>query len=82
MVSAGLKEVLRVAIEDVGVCLARIFDLVDRSFRRSLCGNKTGREGQESGILETEKKRCVESSPPRVKYVGAMLARILKSVAK
>ena len=61
------------AIEDVGVCLARIFDLVERSFRRSLCGNRTGRDGQESGIFDTEKKRCVDSSPPRVKYVGAIL---------
>ena len=73
--SAGLKEVLRLAIELVGVCLARILLLVDRSFRLSRCGSRTGREGQESGIFDTEKKRWVESSPPRVKYVGALLAR-------
>lgn len=67
MVSAGLNEVLRDAIEDVGVCLDRIRDLVDRNFLRSLCGRMVGIEGHDSGIFETEKKRWVEPSPPREK---------------
>lgn len=65
--SAGLIEVLREAIEDVGVCIDRIFDLVDRNFRRSRCGRMTGIDGHDSGIFETEKKRWVEPSPPREK---------------
>ena len=64
--SAGLNEVLREAIEDVGVCMERILDLVERIFRRKRCGRMTGIDGHDIGILETEKKRCVEeSSPPR-----------------
>ena len=65
--SAGLIEVLREAIEEVGVCIERILDLVDRNFRRRRCGKMTGIDGHDSGIFETEKKRCVESSPPREK---------------
>ena len=72
MVSEGLSEVLRDAIEDVGVCLDRIRDLVDRNFRRSLCGRMTGIEGHDSGILEMEKKRCVDSSPEKEKYLVGM----------
>ena len=53
---------MRVAIEDVGVCIDRIFDLVDRNFRRKRCGSKTGIEGHDSGNFDTEKKRWVE--PP------------------
>ena len=79
-VCAPVKEVLRLAIEDVGECLERTFERVERSFRRNRCGSKTGKDGQESGIFDTEKKRCVESSPPREKYVGAILAGILKMV--
>lgn len=63
MVSDGLSEVLRDAIEDVGVCIDRIRDLVDRNFRRSRCGRMCGIEGHASGIFEIEKKRCVDSSP-------------------
>ena len=59
---------LREAIEDVGVCMERIFDLVDRNFRRSRWGRMTGIEGHDNrGIFETEKKRWVEPSPPREK---------------
>jgi len=64
-----LNEVLSDASDDVGVCRARILDLVDRNFRRILCGSMTGIEGHEKGSFETEKKRSVESSPPaREKY--------------
>ena len=74
--SAGFREVLRFAIEEVGVCMDRILDFVDRNRRRMRCGTMTGKEGHESGSgsLETEKKRWVESSPPREKYrVGIAL---------
>jgi hypothetical protein len=60
-------EVLRDAIEDVGLCIDRIFDLVERNRRRSRCGTSTGREGHASGSLTTEKKRWVESSPTKEK---------------
>lgn len=72
MVSAGFNEVLREAIEEVGDCRDRIFDLVDRKRRRNRCGTMTGIEGQESGSLATEKKRCVDSLPGREKYRGDM----------
>ena len=65
--SEGRNEVFREAIEEVGACIDRIRDLVERNFRRIRCGRMTGIEGHESGILETEKKRWVESSPPREK---------------
>ena len=58
---------LREAIEEVGVCIDRIFDLVDRKRRRIRCGRRTGIEGHDSGSLETEKKRWVESSPAKEK---------------
>ena len=61
MVSDGSREVLRDAIEDVGDCIERIFDLVDRSFRRSRCGSLRDIEGHENGNLGTVKKRCVEA---------------------
>jgi hypothetical protein len=71
-VSAGFNEVLREAIEEVGVCMDRIFDRVERKRRRMRCGTMTGMEGHDSGNLETEKKRWVESSPPREKYCVGM----------
>lgn len=71
--SAGFSEVLRDAIEEVGVCMDRIFDLVDRNRRRMRCGTITGMEGHDSGNFATEKKRWVESSPPREKYRVVML---------
>ena len=57
MVSAGLNEVFRLAIEDVGVCLDRILDLVERNFRRRRCGRIVGIEGHERGSFAAEKKR-------------------------
>ena len=66
--SAGLREVLRVAIEEVGVCRERILDRVERKRRRIRCGTRMGMEGHDSGSFATEKKRWVESSPPREKY--------------
>ena len=67
--SAGFSEVLREAIEEVGVCIERIFDLVERNRRRIRCGTMTGSDGHASGSLDTEKNRWVElvSSPPREK---------------
>lgn len=65
--SAGFIEVLRDDIEEVGVCIDRIFDRVLRKRRRILCGTSTGREGHASGSFATEKKRCVDSSPAKVK---------------
>lgn len=70
--SAGFSEVLRDAIEEVGVCMDRIFDRVERKRRRMRWGTMTGMEGHDSGNLETEKKRWVESSPPREKYCVGM----------
>jgi hypothetical protein len=67
MVSEGLKEVLREAMLDVGVCRDRILERVERNFRRMRCGRMTGSVGHESGMRETEKKRWIESSPPREK---------------
>jgi len=64
-VSAGLKEVLRPAMEEVGACLLRIFDRVERSFRRMRWGRMVGIDGQERGRFDFVKKRCVESSPRR-----------------
>lgn len=58
---------LRDAIEEVGVCMERIFDRVDRNRRRMRCGTSTGKEGHDSGSFETEKKRCVDSSPEKEK---------------
>ena len=71
--SAGFSDVLRVAIEEVGACIDRIFDRVERNRRRMRCGTRMCIEGHESGSLETEKKRWVESSPPREKYCVGML---------
>ena len=72
--SAGFNEVLREDMVDVGVCMDRILDRVDRNRRRMRCGTRMCIEGHDSGILETEKKRWVESSPPREKYwVGMSL---------
>lgn len=56
-VSAGLKEVWREVMEDVGDCLLRIFDLVDLNFLRNLCGRIVGRVGHEIGNLLFVKKR-------------------------
>lgn len=67
MVSAGSKEVFSDAIEEVGVWRDRILDLVERNFRRNLCGRMVGREGHASGSFDLEKNRWVESSPPREK---------------
>ena len=61
MVSAGFMEVFSVAIVEVGVCIDRILDLVDRNRRRKRCSTMTGNEGHASGSFDTEKKRCVPS---------------------
>ena len=63
---------LRVAIEEVGVCRERILDRVERKRRRMRWGTMAGMEGHDSGSLATEKKRWVESSPPREKYCVGM----------
>ncbi len=56
------------AMEDVGVCIDRMCDRVDRIFRRIRWGMMTGIDGRhDSGILAMEKKRWVESSPPKEK---------------
>ena len=70
--SAGFSDVLRDAIVEVGVCMDRILDRVDRKRRRMRCGTRMGIEGHDSGIFEIEKKRWVESSPPREKYCTGM----------
>ena len=65
--SAGFIEVSRDAIEEVGVCIERILDRVERHRRRMRCGRTAGIEGQARGSLGTEKNRWVESSPAREK---------------
>lgn len=65
--SAGLKLVFKLDIEEVGVCRERIFDFVERNFRRRRWGRIVGIEGKESGSFDLVKKRWVESSPPREK---------------
>lgn len=57
--SAGLKLVLRFAMELVGVCRDRILDRVERSFRRKRPGRRIGIEGHVKGILEVAKKRSL-----------------------
>lgn len=65
--SAGLKEVFREEMEEVGVCRDRILERVERNFRLNLCGRMTGKEGHERGNLLLVKNRWEASSPPREK---------------
>lgn len=65
-------EVLSDAMEEVGVCMERMRERVERNLRRIRCGRRMWTEGHEKGSLETEKKRWVESSPPREKYWVSM----------
>ena len=59
-------------IDDDGACRARILDLVERNFLRRRCGITLERPGTDMGSFDLLKKRCVESSPAREKYVVAM----------
>lgn len=65
---------------DEGVCLARIFDLVDRNLRRSLCGRMVGSVGHDSGIFDRVKKRCVLDPSFKEAYWEDM-AMFVRSVA-
>lgn len=49
--SAGLKDVWRFVIEDVGVTLLRNLERVDLNLRRIRCGRRDGIEGQAKGYL-------------------------------
>ena len=56
-------------MDEVGVCLLRIFERVLRNLRRRRCGSMVGRDGRN---LLRVKKRCVDSlssAPPRAKYL-------------
>ena len=44
-------------MEDVGVCLLRILDLVERNFLLNLWGRMVGRVGHDKGIFDFVKKR-------------------------
>jgi len=50
-VSAGENDVSRVVTEDVGEARLRIFERVDRNFRRMRCGTMVGND---ENILEAE----------------------------
>jgi len=50
-VSAGEKDVSRVVTDDVGEARLRIFERVDRNFRRMRCGIMVGKD---ENILEAE----------------------------
>lgn len=70
---AGLKEVSREAIDEVGVCLDRIFDLVDRKRRLIRCGTYIGRLGREKGMRGMVKEKRVWPSPLSEKYCALMM---------
>lgn len=57
---------------DAGACMDRILDLVERNFLRMRCGITLERPGTDMGSLDLLKKRWVESSLAREKYVVAM----------
>lgn len=63
-VSAGFNEVSRWVIEAVVAWFDRNLVFVERNLRRRRCGIMAG---SERGIFGAEKKRWVESSPPREK---------------
>lgn len=73
MVSAGLKEVSREAIDEVGACRDRILDLVDRKRRRMRCGTEMGRLGREKGTRGMVKEKRVWPSPLSEKYCALMV---------
>lgn len=51
IVCLGLKDDCKAVIEEAGDALLRIFDLVERNFRRNRWGNNTGIDGQEIGTF-------------------------------